>query len=243
MRRRFTIQPTEVRQYYREGYLLKKRFIPDDVLQQAIKAGQQFAQRKPVESENYGHISISGDALSKDSGFADLLESLTLWKALEALLGSKHLAYHFSNLTIKIPGQEGRVRWHRDFGNRYISLVASDFLRAFIPLTTFNSTNGAPAIVRESNGVTDKATKLLNTLNIRTTRRFPQPQKLCCSPGDIIFMHPKTRHCSEQNNSDSPRINLIMQVGITKQPVSHKINNKELFGANRLQLKQNGGYE
>lgn len=237
MRRRFTIQPTEVRQYYREGYLLKKRFIPEALLKQAVMAGEKLAQQKPQVNENFGHICITGDALSKDSGFAPLLESLTLWKAMEALLGSKHLAYHFSNLTIKIPKQEGMIRWHRDFGNRYISLVASDFLRVFIPLTTFNNVNGAPEIIRNSNCVTDRAAKLLKTLNTRTTRKFPLSQQLGCSPGDIIFMHPKTRHCSEQNNSDCPRINLIMQAGIAQRPVSHKIKNKEHFGASRLRLK------
>ena len=237
MRRRFTIQPAEVRQYYREGYLLKKRFIPENLLQYAIMAGEQLAQQKPLADEDYGHICITGDAQSKDSRFAHLLESLTLWKAIAALLGSRHLAYHFSNLTMKIPEQEGMIHWHRDFGNQYISLVTSDFLRVFIPLTTFNHVNGAPAIISKSNCVTDRSVKLLKTLNTRTTKKFPLPHPLCCSPGDIIFMHPKTRHCSKQNDSDNPRINLIMQVGIGKRPVSQTINNKELFGASRLQLR------
>ena len=99
------------------------------------------------------------------------------------LLGSHNLAYHFSSLSIKIPGNKGMVRWHRDLGDQYIS------------------------------------------------------------PGDIVFMHPKTRHCSGQNDSDKPRINLIMQVGIAKRPLSQKINNKEHFGIGRLQLKQDGGYQ
>ena len=241
MRRQFTIQPAEVRQYHKEGYLLKKRFIPENLLIQAVMAGEKLALQKPQINEDYGHICITGDTLSKDSGFADLLESLNLWKAMGKLLGNRHLAYHFSNLTIKIPGQEGMIRWHRDFGNRFISLVASDFLRVFIPLTHFDRTNGAPKIIKESNKVRDKAVRLTKRLNICTTRKFPLAQQLYCSPGDIIFMHPKTRHCSGQNHSDKARVNLIMQAGIAKRPVSHITNDKEHFGTSRLQLKCNGG--
>lgn len=244
MRRRFTIQPAEVRQYYREGFLLKKRFIQSDLLQQAIMACEKLAKQKSNISEDYGYICMTDDVLSflkKDSGLVNLLESLNLWRAMGTLLGSQHLAYHFSNLTIKVPGQEGMIRWHRDFENQYIPLVTSDFLRVFIPLTHFDRTYGAPTIIRESNKVTDKAVKLSKKLNVRTTRRFPLAEQLYCSSGDIIFMHPKTRHCSEQNYSDNPRINLIMQAGIAKRPVSHIISNKESFGTSRLQLKCDGG--
>ena len=237
MHRRFTIQPTEVRQYHQEGFLLKKRFIREELLQQILVADKQAAHQKTLSSDDYGHIYITDDALSKSSEFATLLKSLTLWKAVEALLGSQHLAYHFSSLTIKKPHQDGIIRWHRDFGNRYISLVASDFLRVFIPLTTFNSINSAPTIIRESNRVTDGSVKLLKNLNTRTTRKFPLPQMLCCAPGDVVFMHPKTRHCSEQNDSDNSQINLIMQIGIAKKPVSRNTNNQGRFGMSRLQLK------
>ena len=226
MRRRFTIQPAEVRQYFREGYLLKKRFIPENLLQQAILAGEQLAQQKTQKSENSGYLCLTNNALSKDPGFSNLLESLNLWRAAGALLGNLHLAYHFSKFTIKNPGQEGTVHWHSDFTNQHISLVASDFLRVFIPLSCFDVTNAALRIIKQSNNVTDSSVKLSKRLNLRTTRKFPLAQRLYCSPGDIIFIHPKARHCGDQNCSDRPGLNLILQLGIARRPVSKKISHK-----------------
>ena len=49
MRRRFTILPSEVRQYYREGYLLKKSFIPENILKRAVVAGSNRITDKAVK--------------------------------------------------------------------------------------------------------------------------------------------------------------------------------------------------
>lgn len=169
MRRRFTVQPPEVRQYYRDGYLLKKRFIPEHLL--------------------------------KDPEFTHLLEYLNLWKAMSVLLGSQHLTYHFSNLTINISEHGSMPCGHREFTNQPIPFVASDFLNAFIPLTKPGYSNGAPTIIRGSNRVTDKAVKLSRKLSRGTIKMFPQARSLYCAPGDIIFIHPKTLFRAEQENS------------------------------------------
>ena len=224
MYRRFTIQPSEVHKYHREGYLLKKRFIQESLLQQAVAAGKQLVQQEPSVDKGDGHVRITGDALSKAPEFAALLESPTLWKAAAALLGSRNLVHHFFRLTIKIPGQEGIICWHRDSGHRYISPAASDFLRVFIPLTAFNDSSGAQTIVHKSNHMIDRPVKLPEPLNGSSIKKFPLPKHLCCCPGDVIFIHPKTRHYSVQSSTGSPCIHVMTQAGVVKRAVNLKIN-------------------
>ena len=240
MRRRFTVQPSEIRQYSQQGYLLKTRFIPGNKINEAHcycekliqKAFEQRGEHFDVYDSS-GNPCVIGDLPLHQPKLVTLLASLDIWKAVSQLLGTRKLAYHYAQLVVKHPESDSKVCWHRDFNNRYISPIHSDFLRIFIPISELTRENGAPLLIPGSNKINDGAVKISNQ---KYSKQFPESRVQTCHPGDIVFLHPKTLHASPANHSKAARISLVMQIARSGTPLNNRVFNEKLGGCNRLQL-------
>ena len=231
MRRRFTVQPGEVSEFAKKGFLVKQRFIPQDLINEIVCLSNQLITRT-TESEG-SQPYIIGDLPFLEPRYTTLLASLNLWKAMASLLGSERLVYHYSSLLIKQPGVTSIVNWHRDFNNQYIAPIHSDYLRVFLPLSSFHQDSGAPKIIPGSHLLPDKATGLCPK---GLPKQYPDYELLQCKPGDVVFLHPKLLHSSDSNISDSARVNLVMQIAKGQRPLRAIPCSEKYCGDNRLQL-------
>ena len=240
MRRQFTIQSSEVSQYLQDGFLIKRRFIPKPLIDQSLESVETLLKRinsahEPLNSVVYREKKpfLIGDIPWLEPELIPLLASLNLWGGASVLLKTARLTYHYSSLIIRQPQLDSRVNWHRDFNNHYIAPVTSDYLRVFIPLTPSSRKNGGPIVAPGSHKIPDRAVSLVTK---PSPTAFPRWHLLEGAIGDVIFLHPKTLHCSSPNQSEAPRTNLVIQLAKAQCPVHDYPYEEKYSGDDRLQL-------
>ncbi|MGE3294503.1 MAG: phytanoyl-CoA dioxygenase family protein [Geminicoccaceae bacterium] len=117
----------------------------------------------------------------------------------EQLLGGEVYHYH-SKLTMKRPGGGGRWEWHQDYGYWYQNgCLYPDMLSVAVALEPATRENGCMQLLAGSHklGRVEQALERLALIHCEM------------APGDALFFHANTLHCSAANNSDKSRNLLI----------------------------------
>jgi ectoine hydroxylase len=133
----------------------------------------------------------------------------------EALLGDEVYHYH-SKLSMKEPKVGGAWEWHQDYGYWYQNgCLFPDMLSCMIALDPATKLNGCMQVLKGSNrlgriehGFTGDQTGA----DMERVNEALKVQELVYAemePGDALFFHGNTLHCSSANESEHPRWMLI----------------------------------
>jgi ectoine hydroxylase len=133
----------------------------------------------------------------------------------ERLLGGEVYHYH-SKLTMKRPGGGGRWEWHQDYGYWYQNgCLFPDLLSVAIALDPSTTENGCMQVLKGSHRLGRIEHGRVAGQTGADVERVEQAMKVmevvACemAPGDALFFHANTLHCSAANLSPNPRNLLI----------------------------------
>src|SRR4051812_2263164 len=133
----------------------------------------------------------------------------------EKLLGGEVYHYH-SKLTMKRPGGGGRWEWHQDYGYWYQNgCLWPDMLSVAVALDAATRENGCMHLLRGSHKMGRIEHGRSGGQTGADPERVEQAMKTMevvdceMAPGDALFFHSNTLHCSAANLSAKPRNLLI----------------------------------
>ena len=133
----------------------------------------------------------------------------------ELLLGGEVYHYH-SKLTMKRPGGGGRWEWHQDYGYWYQNgCLYPDMLSVAIALEPATRENGCMQVLAGSHKLGrlehGRVAGQTGADPERVEQALERLELVHCEmePGDALFFHANTLHCSAANNSDKSRNLLI----------------------------------
>lgn len=215
----FTISDEQAALFERDGYVL----IP------GLFDAEEAAMLRDAA---HGDAAISEHAMPIEDA-SGKISALTLWNhpsddifgmvarcervvgTAERLLGGEVYHYH-SKLSMKEPKVGGAWEWHQDYGYWYQNgCLFPDMLSCMIALDPATQENGCMQVLRRSHKMgriehnfqgdqtgadPDRVADALKILDLEYAEM---------APGDALFFHSNTLHCSAPNESDTPRWLLI----------------------------------
>ena len=215
------LSPEQVAQYHKNGFVIISSFF--DI--EEIKPLQQAFEKAPdIISENETHFLDSQGYSNQIAHWAELGDSLLgciprlarIVDGVEVLFGGQECYHWYSKIVKKRPYSQGSIEWHQDYGSWYYdTFLFPDIVNVFLAVNEHSIENGCVKVIKKSH--------LVNRIDhlVRGEAIMADPiriekilQKLDCfnvemKPGDVMFLHCNTIHCSNQNNTHNPRINLI----------------------------------
>ena len=133
----------------------------------------------------------------------------------ERLLGGEAYHYH-SKLTMKRPGGGGRWEWHQDYGYWYQNgCLYPDMLSVAVALEPATRENGCMQVLRGSHKLGriehGRVAGQTGADPERVEEALKRLELVHCemAPGDALFFHANTLHCSAANLSERSRNLLI----------------------------------
>ena len=133
----------------------------------------------------------------------------------ERILGGEVYHYH-SKLTMKRPGGGGRWEWHQDYGYWYQNgCLWPDMLSVAVALEPATRENGCMQVLRAATSSAGSSTAgspgRPAPIRSGSSKALERLELVHCemAPGDALFFHANTLHCSAANHSDGPR-NLLL---------------------------------
>jgi ectoine hydroxylase len=150
-----------------------------------------------------------------DDVFGMIARSERIAGGAERLLGGEVYHYH-SKLTMKRPGGGGRWEWHQDYGYWYQNgCLFPDMLSVAIALEPATRENGCMQVLKGSHLMGriehGRAAGQTGADPERVEQAMKSMEVVHCEmePGDALFFHSNTLHCSAANLSAKSRNLLI----------------------------------
>jgi ectoine hydroxylase len=150
-----------------------------------------------------------------DDVFGMIARSERIAGGAERLLGGEVYHYH-SKLTMKRPGGGGRWEWHQDYGYWYQNgCLFPDMLSVAIALEPATRENGCMQVLKGSHLMGriehGRAAGQTGADPERVEQAIKSMEVVHCEmePGDALFFHSNTLHCSAANLSARSRNLLI----------------------------------
>ncbi len=205
--------------FWEDGYVFKRGYL----LAEEVELARETIRTDPSIA---AHVLALSDA---EGGSTDL----ALWNhpsedvfgaiarcervagGAERLLGGEVYHYH-SKLTMKRPGGGGRWEWHQDYGYWYQNgCLYPDMLSVAIALDPATRENGCMQVIKGSHKLGRIEHGRVAGQTGADMERVEQAMKalelVYCemAPGDALFFHSNTLHCSAANLSPTRRNLLI----------------------------------
>ncbi|MFO1036894.1 MAG: phytanoyl-CoA dioxygenase family protein [Geminicoccaceae bacterium] len=213
------LDASEQAAFQRDGYVLVKGMLTAE----EVGLAQRMIETDPAISKNVLKIADAeggSTALALwnhpgDDVFGAIARCERIAGGAEALLGGEVYHYH-SKLTMKRPGGGGRWEWHQDYGYWYQNgCLFPDMLSVAIALDPSTKANGCMQVLRGSHKLGriehGRVAGQTGADEERVQEAMKQMDLVHCEmdPGDALFFHANTLHCSAANTSDQPRNLLI----------------------------------
>ena len=199
----------------RDGFVVKRGFI---TAAEMARVAATMDEDPSIRSHTIA-VSDSGGASTElalwnhpsDDIFGAIARSDRMAGGAEALLGGEVYHYH-TKLTMKHPRKGGAWDWHQDYGYWYENgCLYPDMLSVGVAVDRCTRENGCLQVVRGSHklgridhgrvgGQTGADRDRVEAVLARLERVYLEME-----PGDAVFFHCNTLHCSERNGSDQPR--------------------------------------
>lgn len=199
--------------YQRNGYLLKERFFPLSLMNEADRIIKQLLDTH--ELSKIAELEPSNPAVARrlwmptklHPFFEDLVSNPLLLDVVENLIGS-NIFFHYSKLNMKGPGCGSKVEWHQDLS--YYPHTNTDLVSCLIYLDDATKANGCLQIIPGShqNGILDHYIDgyFRGKVSEETVKKQEAPPIYLEAPaGSVIFTHCLVLHASDVNFSDKQR--------------------------------------
>ena len=215
-----SLSTAQIRAFQRDGYVIVRRFFSA----QEILLLQRYAR---------GDAGLVANARSLPDA-AGRRSRLTLWNDLgddlygrfarcrrvvggaRQLLGEEVYHWH-SKIMLKEPRTGGAWEWHQDFGYWHAhGLPAPQLVSCMLAIDRATKANGCLQVLKGSHhlgrlehGRFGHQTGADPAQVAAAMRRY-ELIHFAAEPGDVLFLHANTLHCSGPNTSADPRWALIM---------------------------------
>ena len=211
-----------------DGFLIKRRCFDDEEVgfvrralvedatlrDNVIDRQEAFGARETEWEASDGIVQIMWRRAGEDL-FGAIARCARLVEGAELLLGGEVYNYHHA-MNMKPPGGGGSFRWHQDFGYWYENgILYPDMLNAIIAIDPMHRDNGCLQHLRGSHRLGRITHLTVHGQNCADPERVGWAKERLetdyaeMDPGDVLFQHCNTLHCSEPNASDSPRTALV----------------------------------
>jgi hypothetical protein len=213
------LTPAQVAQFHQDGYLMVRQLFDAEEMNLLLTTAR-------ADREMIGHNFPVKDTAGRES-------KLSLWnhpgediygmiarchrvvEAMEQLLGGEVYHYH-SKMMLKEPEVGGAWEWHQDYGYWYNNgCLFPDMASCLIAVDRATKENGCLQVLKGSHKMGRVAHGRFGEQTGADPERVEQAKKrlelVYCEmePGDALFFHCNTLHCSAPNTSPNPRWSLI----------------------------------
>ena len=214
--------------FWEDGFLIKRGcFDPEEIglVRRALVEDPSLRANVIDREEAFGAAQTEWEASdgivqimwrrAGDDLFGAIARGVRLVEGAELLLGGEVYNYHHA-INIKPPGGGGSFRWHQDFGYWYENgIMFPDMLNTITAIDPMHRDNGCLQHLRGSHRLGRITHLTVHGQNCADPERVAWAKELCptdyaeMEPGDVLFQHCNTLHCSKPNASDGPRTTLI----------------------------------
>ena len=217
--KRLPLSEDQVHQFQDDGYLIiRQLFAADemDIVRQAAKNDHAFKQNAHDLKDSEGGIAklVLWNKAGEDV-FGTVARSPRIVDTMEQLLGDEVYHYH-SKMSIKEPRIGGAWEWHQDYGYWYLNgCLYPDMGSALIAVDPNTKANGCLQLLKGS----QKMGRIEHGRYGEQTGADPERTNAAkevqehlyaeLAPGDVLFFHSNTLHCSDANKSPDPRWSLL----------------------------------
>ena len=209
----------QIDSFNQDGYLVIRGLLDVEETELTLKAARQDEAMRINAMEV---IDTKGRATNLslwnhpgDDIYGAICRSRRIVDSMEQLLGDEVYHYH-SKLSAKEPKVGGAWEWHQDYGYWYQNgCLFPDLASVFIALDPATRENGCLQLLKGSHrmGRVDHGRfgSQSGADPERVDAAMQRLEKVYCvmAPGDAVFFHGNTLHCSDANLSDKPRWGLI----------------------------------
>lgn len=216
------LSPQQIKDYYRDGYLLIKGFCSDKEIDRLYGVAlQDDAMRKnalDLNDQSGKKTKLSLWFTPGNNVFGYLTRSEKVVHSVAQLLESDSPVCHFhSKLMQKEPRVGGAWEWHQDYGYWYKNqfMFPDQLLSVMIALTKANKENGCLQVIKGSHKLGRVnhgfSGEQVGADMVMVENALKTMQLVYCEiePGDALFFHSNLLHRSEANLSADPRWSII----------------------------------
>ena len=213
------LSPAQAQQFHRDGWLGVKALFDAEEMELLLRTARQD---NAMTGHAFGLKDRSGLAVKLslwnhpgDDIYGMFSRSRRVVDGCEQLLGGEVYHYH-SKMILKEPRVGGAWEWHQDYGYWYKNgCLLPDMISCLISLDPATRDNGCIQMMSGSH----KMGRIEHGMFAGQTGADPErvdeamkrmPVVHCeAEPGDALFFHGNTLHCSGPNLSDKPRWAMI----------------------------------
>ena len=215
----FHINPEDVRQFEKDGYLLVKGLFDAEEMEMLSAIGKADEELKAqTKSRLDAEGGVTTLSLSNELGddiYSAIVRCRRMTDTMESLLGDEVYHYHHK-MNMKAPYVGGAWEWHQDYGYWYNNgCLFPDMASCMIAVDKATQENGCLQVLRASHklGRIDhgKVGDQTGADMERVDEAMKRLELVYCEmdPGDALFFHSNLLHRSDRNNSPHPRWVLI----------------------------------
>jgi ectoine hydroxylase len=211
--------PEEIAAFHRDGYYISRRLFDAEEMQllkttaKQDRAMQAHAHDLKDRSGATAKLALWNEA--GDDLYGLVARSERVVNRAEQLLEDEVYHWH-SKMSIKEPRVGGAWEWHQDYGYWYNNFCPwPDLVSCFIAVDPNTKENGCMQLLKASH----RMGRITHGRFGDQTGADPERVKVAMEklelvyavmePGDALFFHCNTLHCSSQNRSENPRWSLI----------------------------------
>ena len=205
--------------FERDGYVIVRSLFDGeeaDILRKTAKADAAFKSHAyKLEDGEGGATKLVLWNNAGEDVYGTVARCPRVVEAMEQLLGDEVYHYH-SKMSIKEPFTGGAWTWHQDYGYWYMNgCLFPDMASAFIAVDPNTKENGCLQVLKGSHKLGRVEHGKFGDQTGADPERVEQAMKLMelvyveMAPGDVVFFHGNTLHCSDQNKSPHPRWSMI----------------------------------
>ena len=243
----------ELADFHRDGYIIRRGLFDAEemeLLRTAAKTDQSLRTHAYAVKDQQGfatRLSLWNEA--GDDLFGVVARCRRIVDAMEMLLGGEVYHYH-SKMSAKEPFTGGAWEWHQDYGYWYQNGCLYPYMAsAFIAVDPNTRENGCMQVLKVSHlmgriehGVAAGQTGA-DMERVRAAMQIMEHVYVEMKPGDVLFFHSNTLHCSDQNRSPNPRWSLICCYNAARNDPykdSHQPRYHKLYRVDDAQIKRTG---
>ena len=221
--------------FWEDGFLIKRRtftaeeigfvhraLVEDESLRANILDRREaFATPGSEWEGDDGIVQVVWKAAGEDL-FGAISRCARLVDGAELLLGGE--VYNYAQMiNMKPPGGGGSFPWHQDFGYWYENgVLAPDMLNTVTAIDPVRKDNGGVQLLRGSHRlgrithVSERGQLCADSERVAWAKTLLEAVHAELEPGDVMFQHCNTLHCSEPNASDGPRTALLCSYNMAR---------------------------
>jgi hypothetical protein len=211
--------PDDLARYATDGYLIVRGlFSPEEIrlLGETARADHALDQAAVARDDGEGNkVRLSLWSHPGDGIYGMVARCRRLADSVEQLIGGEVYHYH-SKMILKDARTGGAWAWHQDYGYWYQNgLLFPDLCSVMIAVDAATRENGCLEVLKGSHRM-GRVNHVLTGDQAGADREQvaeaeKRLEKVYClmQPGDAVFFHANTLHCSGPNHSEHPRWAMI----------------------------------